>query len=112
MDAMLYETFLRKAFGVERGEDPAHIADADVATLASSGHSEWLNAMKIGIAYAMLCYKSRYTEKKKLKDPEDHDKLNDYINRVLDAQSSKEAFDIIGRYRDYEKELNTRESRF
>jgi len=112
MDAMLYEMFLRKAFGVERGEDPAHIADTDVATLASGGHAECLNAMKIGIAYAMLCYKSRYTEKKNLKDPEDHDKLNDYIDRVLDAQSSKELFDIIGSYRHYEEELNTRENRF
>ena len=60
----------------------------------------------------MRCCVIKVAIKKKLKDPEDHDKLNDYINRVLDAQSSKEAFDIIGRYRDYEKELNTRESRF
>lgn len=111
MDALRYEMFLRKAFGVERGGDPAHIANADVATL-SIGNADYQKAMKIGIAYAMLCYESHYAEKKNLKDPEDHNKLNNYIDSVLAAQNSSELFDIIRSYQKYEEELNTREDRF
>ena len=33
-DALAYEYFIRNVFMCERGEDPAHLADADINNLA------------------------------------------------------------------------------
>ena len=108
--ALKYEMFLREAFRSQRWGDPAHMADTDIATAAESSKYH-LNMMKVGIAYAMLCYNDHYSEGKRLREPDDSNLFSDYIDEVLDAASSEELGKIIDRYNEYKRELDTLDNR-
>lgn len=105
MGALMYENFLRKAFGndIERGGDPAGLAEADIYNL--SHNNENLNKMKIGTGYAMNIYNRNYMDLKELRDPDDYEKMNQFIDEVLVATTGKEIVEIIEKYIEFQEEL-------
>lgn len=104
MSALLYEHFVRKAFGnVERGGDPAGLAEADIFN--TSYNSTSLNELKIGTGYAIAIYNSNYMEVKELRDPEDYERMEKFLGDVLTAKSGNEIAEIIKEYQEFEEEL-------
>lgn len=105
MSALLYEHFVRKAFGdVERGGDPAGLAEADIYNTSYNVTS--LNELKIGTGYAIAIYNSEYIETKELRDPNDYEKMDQFIADVLAAKNGNEIGDIIEKYQKYQEELD------
>ena len=111
MSALLYEHFVRAAFGgVERGEDPAGLAEADIYN--SSYDSTALNELKIGAGYAIAIYNFNYTEQKELRDPDDYEKMDQFLAEILDAKTGSEIGEIIEKYQDFQKELDNLPERY
>lgn len=105
MGALLYEYFVRNAFGnVERGGDPAGLAEADMYNMSFSD-GMFLNKLKIGTSYAMAIYNANYMEAKKLQDPEDCEKMENFLKGVLEAESGNEIVEIIKQYQNFETDL-------
>lgn len=111
MSAMSYEIFVRKAFGnVGRGGDPAGLAEADIYN--ASYNVTPLNKLKIGTGYAIAIYNSEYIETKEFRDPDDYEKMDQFIAEVLVAKNGNEIGDIIERYEEFQKELDELPDRF
>lgn len=111
MSALGYEHFVRKAFGnVERGGDPAGLAEADIYN--SSYASTSMNELKIGTGYAIAIYNSNYTETKELRDPDDYEKMDKFLDDVLKANTGEAIGKIIEEYREFQKELDDLPDRF
>ena len=105
MGALTYEYFVRKAFGdnIGRGGDPAGLAEADIYN--SSYDITEMNKLKIGAGYAIAIYNYNYIENKKLRDPDDYERMDQFINEVLAAQTGEEIVKIIESYADFKNEL-------
>lgn len=104
MSALLYEHFVRKAFGnVGRGEDPAGLAEADIYNTSYNPTS--LNELKIGTGYAIAIYNSNYMETKELRDPEDYKRMEKFLGDVLKVKNGNEIAEIIKEYQEFEEEL-------
>lgn len=111
MSALSYEYFVRRAFGdVERGGDPAGLAEADIYNL--SNDETYLNKLKLGLGYAMTILNNQYGEEKLLRDPEDYEKMDRFVSDVLNAEDATEIDLIIERYVKYEKELKLLQNRY
>ena len=111
MSALGYEHFVRKAFGdVERGKDPAGLAEADIYNSLYS--ATYMNELKIGTGYAIAIYKSNYIEEKELRDPDDYEKMDKFLDDVLKANTGEEIGKIIEEYREFQKELDDLPNRF
>lgn len=105
MSALLYEHFVRKAFGgVERGGDPAGLAEADIYNSSNDGAS--LNQLKIGTGYAIAIHNADYMETKKLRDPDDYEKMDQFIADVLAAKNGNEISEVIEKYQKFQEELD------
>lgn len=111
MNALLYEHFVRKAFGdVERGGDPAGLAEADIYNTSYEATS--LNELKIGTGYAIAIYNSKYMETKELRDPDDYEKMDQFIADVLASKNGNEIGDIIKKYKEFQNELDELPDRY
>lgn len=110
MEQLLYENFVREAFAkalkksIGRGGDPASLAEADYFTAAYS--KEYLNRIKVGTAYAIAINNSICTETKNLKGPEDYRKMDEFLDRALNAQNSDDINAIIKEYIKFEGTMN------
>lgn len=110
MSALIYEHFVRKAFkDVGRGGDPAGLAEADIYN--SSYSPTELNKLKIGTGYAIAIHNSEYMETKELRDPDDYEKMDNFINEVIVAKTGEEISNIIERYQDFMEKLDGLEDR-
>jgi hypothetical protein len=105
-----YEYFVRRAFGdgtpnamVERGGDPASVADADY--FSSLGRDS-LNKIKIGVGYAIAILNHRYTETKALVDPDDYNKMEDFLEKILISVSTSEVINVIEEYIQFESHIH------
>lgn len=105
MSALTYEYFVRNAFGqnIDRGGDPAGLAEADIYNLSNS--NEYLNKLKIGTGYAISIYNHKYSNLKELRDPDDYKKMNQFIDEVIAAKTGQEVVEIIRRYKEFQEEL-------
>lgn len=98
---LTYEYFVKGAFSmnfdthIERGEDPASVADADI--FAASNSQEYLNKAKVGVAYAIAAYNHEIFKTKSIKD-DDYNLMQNLLERALCANDSLELFDVIERY--------------
>lgn len=111
MEGLDYEVFVRDAFGCKvKGDDPAGLADADIYN--ASHRSDSFSKLKIGIGYSMLVFKRKYENEKKLRDPEDYKRMEQFIERVLDAASTADLEKIFTEYKSYMEELKNLEDRF
>lgn len=111
MSALLYEHFIRRAFGdVERGGDPAGLAEANIYNTSYDATS--LNELKIGTGYAIAIYNSNYMRTKELRDPEDYEKMEKFLGDVLRANNGNEIAEIIKDYREFEEELKELPDRY
>lgn len=64
-----------------------------------------MNKLKIGTGYAIAIYNHKYMETKKMRDPDDYEKMDRFIAEVLRAKTGKEIGRIIEAYRDFQEEL-------
>lgn len=111
MSALGYEHFVRDAFGnVERGGDPAGLAEADIYN--SSYEISSMNELKIGTGYAIAIYNSNYIETKELRDPEDYEKMDKFLDEVLKSKTGDDIGRIIEEYQEFKKELDGLPNRF
>lgn len=112
MNALMYEYFLRDAFGnnTEKYGDPAGLADAGVFN--HSYDKAYLNKLKIGAGYAIVINNRKYENKKELRDPYDYDKMDQFINEVLVAKTGNEVVETIQRYIEFRKELEQLKDRY
>lgn len=108
MKGYSYEVFLRNAFEINnKGEDPAGLALADWHNTAYSKDS--FNKVKAGLSYAIAIYNHRYTNNKKLKDPEDYQGMDSFLEKALNANVIDDIDEIIQDYKSFINELNNRE---
>lgn len=106
MSALLYEFFVRKAFDVKnRGEDPAGLAEADIFNM--SNNIEYLNKVKFGLGYSICILNHKYEEEKLLRDPEDYERMEKILSDVLEAKCGNDIAEIIKKYQELEKELES-----
>ena len=111
MSALSYEYFVRRAFGGSaRGGDPAGLAEADIYNLAND--KTYLNKIKIGTGYAIAILNHMYGEEKLLRDPEDYEKMDEFVSDALNAEDANEIYSIIERYVEFEKELKALQNRY
>lgn len=100
----------RNAFGgVERGEDPVHLAEADYYNL--SNNSEYLNKIKAGAGYVMEIYNHPLMDEKELEDPDDYEKMKQLLAKVMNAQSGQEVIDAIEEHKKFLEDVRTRADR-
>lgn len=105
MGALLYENFVKKAFGVvNRGDDPAGLAEANIYN--SSYATPALNKLKIGTGYAIAIYNSNYNNTKKLRDC-DYEKMDNFIADVIAANQAREIIEIIEKYQKFQNDLDS-----
>lgn len=105
MSAYSYECFVKNAFGIsERGEDSAGLAESDIYTSAVDNTS--LNKLKIGAGYAISIYNRNYANQKELCDTGYFDTMDQFIDKVLSASSSKEISNTIEEYKELMEELD------
>ncbi|MDR1245412.1 MAG: hypothetical protein LBK57_00075 [Clostridiales Family XIII bacterium] len=109
-NALKYEYFVRRAFGdvnqtsmVERGGDPASIAEADYF---NSCINDSLNRIKIGTGYAIAIFNHRYTETKALVDPDDYNKMEEFLEKILLSASASDVIDVIEAYIQFESHIH------
>ena len=92
-----YERFLRTAFGlkdgcpVDRGEDPAGLADNDVFD------EDNLDSIKAGIGYAMEIFANNLPNPTSLGD-EEWDRIGGFVTKVLHAESVSAIASLIREY--------------
>lgn len=104
MAALKYEGFIRGAFAlkdsnmIERGEDPARLAEAGLWNMND------LNRVKVGVAYALEIYSTKIKEI--LSDEKSHDAVSRDLERLLDqtikATNLKEISKIIDDVKEYQ----------
>jgi hypothetical protein len=98
MNALQYEMFLRIAFCVKhRGDDPAHISDADIHNMAYD--LNYLNKVKAGTAYAIAIFSHRFIEMGYIMKTEDEEMLNTFLGEAINANTIQEIDDVISRCR-------------
>ena len=92
-----YERLLRTAFGLKeghpvgRGEDPAGLADNDVFD------EDNIDSIKVSVGYAMEIFANNIPSPTNLSD-EEWDRMEDFVTKVIHANSVSAIADLIGEY--------------
>lgn len=92
---MWYEFFVRQAFLVDRGEDPAHVAEQSIAD-----YEENINDIKAAVGYSIQIFANRDTS------PTPSNLYNDALASVMSASSIAEIKVIVINISNYLKEHN------
>lgn len=109
MAGLAYESFVIKAFEISlnkkinRGDDPAHLSNANYYNI---NDKEFLNKIKTGTAYAIAIYNSEIQETKKVKDPDDYNKMNAFLDKALIATNTNDIDSLIADYNEFRKYAN------
>lgn len=99
MDAMTYEGFMRGAFGIldntliERGGDPARLANADIFNFGS------IEEVKTGAAYGIGIYNSHIFNNCLSISDEDQTALRQSLSGVINSSNKDEIIVILKNYR-------------
>lgn len=103
MGALGYEYFLRNILNVsEKGGDVAGVASADYYN-GSYSQEDW-DKVKAGVGYAIAAYNHKYTNEKRLKDPDDYNKMDEFLHKAVNLSEKpdiKELDKLIEEYRDF-----------
>ena len=92
---MWYELFIRQAFLVDRGEDPAHMAEQGIAD-----YEENINDIKAAVGYSILILANRYLS------PSPSTLYIDALASVMSASSIEEIKVVVINISNYLKEHN------
>ncbi|WP_342497858.1 hypothetical protein [Bacillus sp. FSL L8-0654] len=101
MDALIYENFVRGAFGyvlnedkkmLDRSGDPARLADAGYFRTAK------LNELKAAVTYSMSIYNFQIREYHEPTE-DDYGLTSYFVQAVNDAVNPSEILDLINRYK-------------
>lgn len=108
MEDLKYEDFVRGAFGnVERGEDPAHLANQDYIR---NKNDFALNKAKAAVAYSIAIYNNKFFEEQKVCDAYDFVAMNDYLVETFNVKSYSELEAIINVYNAFMREVDFRDN--
>lgn len=104
---LMYEMFIRRAFNnVERGADPAGLAEADLYNLINSGDKlyalNYLNKVKVGLSYAVSIYNKKYSDFEKI-NSNDIQTMEKFLNDILNATSGLEITGVLDEYMKYQE---------
>ncbi|HWO75580.1 MAG TPA: hypothetical protein VNM69_06610 [Bacillus sp. (in: firmicutes)] len=101
-DALRYENFIRFAFGihqgtndVERGEDPARLAEAGIFNSPSD-----LTRVKVGVSYAMEVLSSHIKNGDFNLTDDEYNRMSTILDEVLNASNHTEVSQLIEEYKD------------
>ena len=109
MDALIYEHFLRDAFSMSmnkdigRGQDPAGLAEANIMSRAYNVVE--LNKLKVGIGYAIAIYNNKLSSQKQVRDPDDYESMDEFLNRALQCNNSNDIVQLIREYKSFMKDV-------
>ncbi|NMM52137.1 hypothetical protein [Paenibacillus aquistagni] len=98
-DHLKYEHFVRSAFSfalgnnIERGEDPAELADADKFETST------LHRVKAGTTYSMEIFNIHIRDKNKLTDAE-YELMDQLVIDVLSAETTEEITSSIDQHKE------------
>lgn len=108
MENLKYEYFVRGAFGnIERGEDPAHLANQDYMR---NKNDFALNKAKAAVAYSIAIYNNKFYEEQKVCDAEEFVVMNDYLADTFNVKSYDELEAIINEYNSFMREVYLRDN--
>ncbi|MBQ9221957.1 hypothetical protein [Succinivibrio sp.] len=93
MNALKYEYFVTKTFGSERGADPARVGDANYYNNVND--KNYLNKVRIGLAYTISRKSSELINTKQVRDPDDYVALDNLIDRALNVKNSQHIDAVI-----------------
>lgn len=96
MDAMGYETFIRRAFSlgdtlIDRSGDPASLANTDIFS------ERKIDSVKVAIAYSMEIFNSQVENNCSISDDES-DRLEVFIKQIINAASLQDISTILDSY--------------
>ncbi|HJF35084.1 MAG TPA: hypothetical protein K8U79_03555 [Clostridium perfringens] len=101
MIELKYEHFVRNAFGeVDRGGDLAGLAEADIFRM-SYNDKQYLNKVKAALAYSISIYNNKFSNYKRLNDPVDYVKMEEFLEQALSIKDTQEAINLIDRYNQF-----------
>ena len=96
MDALNYETFIRRAFGykingqrIPRGGDPAALANTDIFT------DDSIVKVKIAVGYAMQIFRLEIFNAEVIDDDSEYDRIENFCDRVITANNINEISKLI-----------------
>lgn len=98
MEAMQFETFIRRAFGLKEGQmlerwgDPAALANTDQF---SEGN---ISAVKVGIGYSFEILSTEIFNKVEDIDDSEYKRIEQFTDRVVAAENLKQISEIIKEY--------------
>ena len=102
MEPLELEFFVRKAFGgVNRFEDPAGLANADIFRGAMAGRG--LECAKAVLSYSIAIYNNQIGERcsGNLKDPEDLNFMEESLKKVISSSTYDEMVAAVEEYREF-----------
>ncbi|GEM_PF-5550005 len=100
MDALGFELFIRSAFGnVERGGDPAGLAEADNYNMSYS--PEYFYKVKIAAGYAIAIFNRKYNNSGETITTEQDAEMNEFLRRTIEAETTRDINMIIEDYRNF-----------
>ena len=100
MPAMKYETFLRRAFGLGKGNmidrwgDPASLANTDNFTDSN------INSVKAGVAYAIEIFNQEIINNVKIEDDKEFERIESFTGKIISATSIQDVSTLIKNYVD------------